>query len=286
MTVVRKGDSLTLEHGDFSTSVDVLGPEKSRPGEHPIKAVVQVRSHLPSQLAAMIPNPEMTVGMNSLAALGAVTVDENGAYVGSRLTMYEGEEAWDVKLPLLLFAATTGAASLLGAMRQAVSGEKVKRAASAWKKGDFAELDSLLSRRCVCTADSSGLTAEFGLDDQATSAVMGDHDTALWRIRNDQPHPELGGGLFCLLELPQRLPDAAALDRALVELNRREMAPEDLPPHFGAWTRGRFDNNPAYVSFLPNILHKAPGIALHVSVWAHFRARWASGVLASRGVRA
>ena len=63
------------------------------------------------------------------------------------------------------------------------------------------------------------------------------------------------------------------------------MAPHDLPPHFGAWCPGRLGNNPSYVTFLPNALHSAPGIAVNTAFWAMNRAQWANAMLASLGVR-
>lgn len=65
-----------------------------------------------------------------------------------------------------------------------------------------------------------------------------------------------------------------------------EMAAHDLPPHFGACCPGRLGNNPAYVSFLPNALYSAPGIAVNASLWAMNRAQWASAMLAAMGVSA
>ena len=71
----------------------------------------------------------------------------------------------------------------------------------------------------------------------------------------------------------------------LGELNRMEMAPHDLPPHFGAWCRGNLQNNPAYVSFLPNAFHSVEGIALNASLWALNRAQWADAMLVASGAR-
>jgi hypothetical protein len=57
------------------------------------------------------------------------------------------------------------------------------------------------------------------------------------------------------------------------------MAAHDLPPHFGAWCEGKLGNNPAYVSFLPNALHKVPGVAVNTAFWAMRRASWAMVVI-------
>ena len=67
-------------------------------------------------------------------------------------------------------------------------------------------------------------------------------------------------------------------------LNTAEMAPNDLPPHFGAWTTGQRGNNPAYVSFLPNIMHsEAKNIHVNMSIWANNRVQSASATLLSHG---
>jgi hypothetical protein len=73
--------------------------------------------------------------------------------------------------------------------------------------------------------------------------------------------------------MPHEIADKAKLDRVISELNRIEMQGNDLPPHFGAWCRGTRDNNPAYISFLPNPLHSTNGIALNMSFWAMSRAQ-------------
>ena len=101
----------------------------------------------------------------------------------------------------------------------------------------------------------------------------------------DQPHPELGGGLFCLLQLPHQVSDEESLQKICMQLNKLEMAADDLPPHFGAWCPGKNGNNPSYISFLPNGLHSAPGIAVNTAIWAMNRAKWANGKLAAMGVR-
>ena len=139
---------------------------------------------------------------------------------------------------------------------------------------------------CLCTTGGLGLTAEFGLNEGAVSAAAGDHKTALFQLMADQPHPELGGGLFCLLQMPHQLQDERRLNQVCLQLNNMEMAAHDLPPHFGAWCSGKLGNNPAYISFLPNPLYAASGIAVNSGFWAMNRAQWANAMLASLGVRA
>jgi hypothetical protein len=50
-----------------------------------------------------------------MATLGAVTEDKGQFYVGSRLTVYEGENAWNVQLGLMLFSVIAGPDTVLGA---------------------------------------------------------------------------------------------------------------------------------------------------------------------------
>ena len=141
-----------------------------------------------------------------------------------------------------------------------------------------------MSRFCVCFADGLGLSAEFGISEGSVSAIAHDHQTALFQLTADRPHPELGGGLFCFLQMPHKLRDARRLNELCMELNNMEMKAHDLPPHFGAWCPGKLGNNPAYVSFLPNLMHVISGIAMNSAFWAMRRARWANAALATLGV--
>jgi hypothetical protein len=286
LNTIRDGNSLVVRHPNFSTHVDAIRPANRETEDGLINEVLVVRTALPREFAAKFSKPEMSTAMNTMATLGALTADGEGIFVGSRLTMYEGEQAWKIQFGLLLFSVIGSTDSLLGAMSRMFSGQDGKKSASAWVERDFEQVSAYLSNVSVCTTGGLGLTAEFGLREGAISAAFGDHYTALWRLQGDQPHPEIGGGLFCLLQMPHQIPDEARLDRILVQLNQMEMAPHDLPPHFGAWCRGQIGNNPAYVSFLPNALHSAAGIAVNMSIWAFHRANWASAMLASMGNRA
>ena len=229
----------------------------------------------------------MTAAMNAMATLGALTIDSGQIFVGSRLTIYEdAENLLELHVGLILCAATGAADSLLGAMRRTFAGEGGKEEESAWSADDMDEVSEYLSPKCVCTTGGLGLTAEFPLREGAVSAATGDHETALWQLHADQPHPELGGGLFCLLQMPHQIKDKEKLAQLIMQLNRMEWAPQDLAPHFGAWCHGRVGMNLAYVSFLPNALYPIKGMATNVSLWAWYRARWANAVLASLGVAA
>lgn len=169
-------------------------------------------------------------------------------------------------------------------MIRSFTGGELNDSESKWTDEDLDRVERNLSTICVCNPGHQGLTAEFGLRDGEVSAAIGHHRTALWQLRTDEPHPEMGGGLFCILQMPHQIDDESKLNKIIIQLNQMEMAPHDMPPHFGAWCIGRMDNNPAYVSFLPNTLHSVNGIALNFSIWANARAQWANAMLASLGV--
>ena len=183
-----------------------------------------------------------------------------------------------------MFTVIGGTQGILGGIRRVISNEDTAEGESEWIANDFEGVQKFLSRVSVCTVSESGLTAEFGLSKGAASAVAGHHDTALFQMMADQPHPELGGGLFCLLQMPNQISNQEKLQEICLQLKNMEMAECDSPPHFGAWCEGRLGGNPAYVSFLPNALYSVNGIALNASIWALHRAQWANRVLASMGV--
>jgi len=285
-----QGNSLVATHEHYSTRVEVLPPKRKDSENGPIRAIVKITTGLPDEIQAITNGPEAANPLNAFAGLGALTSESGKSYVGSRLTIYDAESAWpSLQLPFVAFTAIQGAEAILGGLRRSfgVGSEAGPDSTSAWTEGDLAQVEGFLSGRCVCTTGGLGLTAEFALDDGAAgSALAGDHHTALFQLMADQPHPEVGGGLFCLLQMPHQLRDASQLREACNTLNCMEMAAEDAPPHFGAWCEGKLGNNPAYVSFLPNVLHGISGVALNSTMWSVSRARWAAAALASMGLGA
>jgi hypothetical protein len=282
----RDGNSLIVRNAKLITRVDVVPPANRECGDATIKAVVQIKTELPKEIAAIfLKSPQLAGTINAMATLGALTIEGDRHFIGARLTIYEQENAWNVHFGLLLFSVIGAADSFLGSLRTTFGGEEVLKGTSAWTEQDLSLVESHLSRICVCTIGGLRLTAEFSLKDGEVSVAYGNHRTALWRIFADQPHPALGGGLFCLLELPHRVLDEAQIDPILNRLNQMEMASADLPPHFGSWCRGNLGNNPAYVSFFPNVMQAVEGIALNASIWALHRVEWANATLASLGVQ-
>lgn len=282
----RERDTLVVKHERFVTRVDVLAPETAETVDGKISAIVTIKTELPSEFQNLLTRPAMVSISNSLATLGAVTEEKGKYFVGSRLTVYEDEDAWNVHIGLIFFSLIGSADTIMAAMRRVFTKEDSRSTAiSAWTEEDFEFTKSYLSHGCVCTTGRLGLTAEFGLHDGQISSLAGHHSTALWQMKADQSHPEMGSGLFCLLNMPHEIPNNDQLDNVLAELNRLEMQGNDLPPHFGAWCRGGRDTNPAYVSFLPNALHSTNGIAVNMSFWAMSRAKMANVMLRTLGFR-
>ena len=285
----RKDNALLARHEHYTIRIEVVPPEVRESENGPIKAVVRMITELPKPLLALFQGrvPDSTAAFNAFAALGALYSDRDVVHIGSRLTIYEAEDSWQsLHLPLLLFTTICGTEAILGGIRRTMNGDDPNSGESDWTEGDFEQVQSYLSRLCVCTTGGLGLTAEFGLAMDSVSAAAGDHKTALFQLMGDQPHPELGGGLFCLLQMPHQIAEPARLQKICQQLNSMEMAAHDLPPHFGAWCPGRLGDNPSYISFFPNALHSASGIAVNAAFWAINRAQWANAMLASLGVRA
>ena len=284
-----EGNALIAQHEHYKIRVEVVPPENRESENGPIKAVVRLLTELPAPVLALFKgnHSDAIAAFNSFAALGALTYDNGKVFIGSRLTIYEEEDSWrTLHLPLLMFTVICGSEAILGGVRRTFSEEPPRGGESKWDEDDFEAIEGYLSRLCVCTTGGRGLTAEFGLAEGAASAIAGDHKTALFQMSAEDPHPELGGGLFTVLQMPHRVEEENRLKTICMQLNKMEMAAHDLPPHFGAWCPGKLGNNIAYVSFYPNALYSATGIGINVAIWALNRAQWANAMLASLGVRA
>lgn len=222
--------SIRVFGGNFTTSIEVIPYSGPDPSDGPVRAVVQVRSTPDRDIAEAFSGDTTMALLNEMATLGALTVDNDRFFVGSRLTIFEGEEeAWRLHGPLILCAAEMAADSLFGAVRRNVNREAYDTTPSVWTADDFEFAKTHVSRLGFCSAGDGGLTAEFPLQSGAVSAVAGDTDTALWQL-SATSHPEPGGGLFGVLTMPHVIPDTTLLDAAIAELNRQEMRPMDAPP--------------------------------------------------------
>jgi hypothetical protein len=275
LSAYRTSWGICIEHEQYQTSIKVSAPPIS--SSPPIQAVVTVRSTTPKELAPFFDNFDEGSEFNGFASLGALSKSADGYHVESRLTIFEGENTWNIHLPLLVFSVLSAAESILGGIKKTLTGQSPSRnPASLWTAKDLKVVGNHLSSLSFCSYDGLRLTAEFGLEPGAISSVAG-HKTALFQLAADEPNPEVGGGLFCLLSLPQRIEQKQKLIAVVAELNHLEMTSVDQPPHFGAWCVGKAGNNLAYVSFLINAMHEIPSIAINFAVWAMHRAEWANG---------
>ena len=278
--LTKSGMEVTYEKLTAVVSVEEP-PNKEAPIKD-IQAIVTIKTYLPEQSLQFLSNPEFRKMVNNMATFAAITEDDSGIYLGSRLTIYEEETGWNIYFPMLLYSLITTNEIFNNSLRILLGQGQPTKEVSEWTDADFELTKSYLDKMCVCTTGGLGFTAEFGVEADAVSSIVG-HQTALWRMLASQPHPALGGGLFCILELPFGFEKEKLLN-VVNTLNKAEMLPHDLPPHFGSWTIGNRQNNPAYVSFLPNVMHKeAKNIHVNMSIWANNRVQSASATLLSHG---
>jgi hypothetical protein len=278
MKTSRNGGSLTVRHPKMVTHVEVVLPDTRETADALFEGVVQIKTEVPPDLTAYFSDGRLVAEANALPTLGALTHDKERWFIGSRLTVFREENSWDREISLVLLSTMGAAKSILGALGRTVRNEKPEEAASAWTDEDFDLVHSLLSRFCVYKT-GVGLAAEFALEGGRVDAAFARPGTALWQLRADTSHPDIGGGLLCTLRLPHSLHNVGQIAN---QLNRMEMASNNLVPHFGAWC-GNKNAGLAYVTFLPNELHSVHGIAVIASLWALQRAEWANVVLSSVG---
>jgi hypothetical protein len=89
----------------------------------PIQAVVQIRTELPRNVDDELTTPQFLMILNKMAVLGAITLDNDQRFIGSRLTVFEREQAWNLYLPFLFFTIVSGSDSHLEALQTKTSGD-------------------------------------------------------------------------------------------------------------------------------------------------------------------
>lgn len=275
-----RSDGLRVVAEGGSSLLRVLEPAEASLDEVPLKAVVVVERPLPETFPAV--DLQLVSVMNRAASLGAITVSDGSARMVSRLTTYEGDDAWRYHVPLLAHCALQAAQAPLGPGGGAL--KKIPRRASTWPKADFAALGARHRGRCFCTADDDGFTAEFGLRAGPGASALGDDATALLHMTVRHRHPRHGVGLHLQLDMPHQFSDPARLSAVIARLNEWEAQAGDRVPHYGAWCRGEVDN-PAYTCFLPQALWQE-GLATSMAIWMRMRALLADGFLVAHGLRA
>jgi hypothetical protein len=281
-----KNGDLCFTTEQATTSVIVSAPNQHDASLGTVRAVIRLSTKLNEQLETALAgmSDESVVGFNRFAGLGAMYREDAAVRIGSRLTIFDQEDSWgQLQCPLLIAAIMSSADAIIGGIKGATGGEVAQSESSAWTTDDFEAIRVTLAKLCFCTSWTDGFTAEFGLSNENLSVVRGDKKTALFKLIPNAPHPKLGGGLLCLLTMPQSFQDSDELCRCCIQLNQMEMSTEVSVPHFGAWCPGFGQGTDlTYVSFIPNILHDCKGIATNFAVWAQVRAAWASRLLESK----
>ena len=286
MAVTVRDRLLLASYEACTVRVAVVAPAVRETEAGPLQAVVQVITDLPASHRAALRGEaaEATAPLNRMGGLGAFHQNGGSVCLGSRLTILASDDAWHaLHLPLLTTTVQCSPRAALGAVRATLGHERPRSGDSFWTLRDLARVRDRLSGQCRCTILGNRLSAGIALSDEAAGVAADDPLGARFRLVADQPHPALGGGLLCQLQMPHRVDDAGRLARMCHTLNQLEMSAHDLPPHFGAWCPDPSDTHPAYVSFLPNALHACPDMAVHATLWALHRAHWARAMLASTG---
>lgn len=118
-----KGNTLLARHEHYTVRIEVV-PAKSKDSQNgPIRAVVRVTAELPSPSQRFFSENRDSImaTFNSFASLTALYCDGGKIISGSRLTIYENEDAWQsLHLPLLTFTAIAGSEAIFGAIRRSL----------------------------------------------------------------------------------------------------------------------------------------------------------------------
>ena len=92
--LVKGGMEVTFEKLTAVVSVEEP-PVKDAPIKN-IQAIITIKTYLPKQFLKFMSNPEFRMMANNMATFAAITEDEGGIFLGSRLTIYEDETGWNL----------------------------------------------------------------------------------------------------------------------------------------------------------------------------------------------
>ena len=267
--------------------INISKPDLVTEDNQIVSSVISIKTKLPKYFDKFIENYDAIRTLNRFSSLGAITLLNDENYIGTRLTMYEGDNSWNLHMPLITISVLYAEHSITGALEKLGSGKPAPTDKSLWQPNDFKIIEQYLDKICVCNSDDKGFTAEFALTENATSAgVSGKMETALLTLKGNENHLALGGGLFSLLSMPHSFENQKELFHTAKKFNQLEMQSIDLAPHYGAWTTGN-ETTLSYVSFLPNLIYEINGtknIAVNFAIWSSIRANTANKWLEAEGI--
>ena len=285
--IIQNKTQAIIKSKQSETLINITKPEYVTEDNQIVSSVLTIKTKLPKYFEKFIDNYDAIRTLNRFASLGAITLLDGENYIGTRLTMYEGDNSWNLHMPLITMTVLCAEQCITGALEKLGSGKPSPSEKSLWQGKDFKVVEQYLGQMCVCNADDNGFTAEFPLTEKATSAgISGKMETALLTLKANENHLELGGGLFSLLSMPHRFENQKELFHLAKKLNQIEMESIDLAPHYGAWTTGS-ETTLSYVSFLPNLIYEINGtknIAVNIGIWSSVRAHAATKLLAAEGI--
>lgn len=124
---------------------------------------------------------------------------------------------------------------------------------SRWKEWEFQDMDKFMNQfpSIVGTVGDTGFTVEFPYGDE----------TSLCQVKNNEPHPRYGNGLFILQSFPLGdISEMKGIDLALL-MNEIELTQEPLGYGLGSYVykTGMLH----FTSFFPNALYK-PGMLANI----------------------
>lgn len=225
--------------------------------------VAEVRTELYEEFQGM--SDPMVADLNSWASLGAALREpETGrVVVYSRCPIYTTDDAVLGHYGLLLHAAAMAhddqviAGVCVGAgrdmpehLRQPIRGEDDE---APWGLADFrAWAKRLNERRLPATATADSLMASLPWSPAADFPGTDRGSGIVLVLHTGIPHPLLGSGLHCRLELPVEMED----DDIVAWVNRLNLLERErlsAGPGFGAWCPVPGQPRIAWLSFLPDI---------------------------------
>ena len=287
LDITQNKTEAIIKSKQSETFIKILKPDLVTEDNQIVSSVITIKTKLPKFFDKFIDNYDAIRTLNRFSSLGAITLIDDENYIGTRLTMYEGDNSWNLHIPLITMTVLYAELSIIGALEKLGSNQPAPSDRSHWQPSDFKTIEQYLSKICVCNSDDNGFTAEFPLTENATSAgISGKMETALLTLKRNENHLALGGGLFSLLSMPHNFENQKELFHLAKKFNQFEMQSIDLVPHYGAWTTGN-ETTLSYVSFLPNLIYEINGtknIAVNLAIWSSMRANSANKWLAAEGI--